>query len=325
MSNPQPKAWDRTLSVMVLLMGVSGSLATQSNRYVRVLGIAWLITGAGWAIVMLAKKSSVYPKSVMVFASFAASAAFPLGIVAMNQPKQASPYCQTPNSSIGVNSATLAIRPPGGQAGPVLDKVLVEEEHSAGALNCIRLDATLRNSEPGAHIVDLAEIRILKTWDLPFSCTIGGKGGGGLPPSHNYQTVVNLDNAPVVVPLEDLDEQLNGSDTDRFTVTAKLEKSPAKRPAVVATFVEAQLDLYADGEATPLSSGPFIFLASPGIDMRNLLYATTDIHDVANASQNSVQLQEMANESSPTTTTVKALEQAAAAQGKAARPPACPT
>jgi len=137
--------------------------------------------------------------------------------------------------------------------------------------------------------------------------------------------VVNLDNAPAVVPLEDLDEQLNGSDTDRFTVTAKLEKSPAKRPVVVATFVEAQLDLYADGEATPLSSGPFIFLASPGIDMRNLLYATTDIHDVANASQNSVQLQEMANESSPTTTTVKALEQAAAAQGKAARPPACPT
>lgn len=323
------KMWDRTVTVLVLLMGVSGSLAAQSNPFVRWLGIGWLVTGAIWAIGMLARqKKSAYPKPTAVGLSFVIGAIIPLGFVTAFQPQadETEPYCLPTGSSNSPPSA-LALRPQSVQAGLAVDKIVVQEELSEGLLNCLKLDVTLRSSGSGVHVVDLAEIKIIKIWSLPFSCVFGGKGGGGVPLSVNYQTVLSLDEAPSVNPLDQVDEQLTGDDTDRFTVTAKLEKSPANNIGEVATFVEARLDLYSNGSVIPISSQPFIFTATPNVDPRNLLDADAKASDLINAQANFTQLQEMAAEQHPTTAATEKFERAArsaGAIGQAYEPPSCP-
>lgn len=311
MADPSGKPWDRAIAVVTIVIAASSVLATVSDRFVHTLAVGWLLTGAAAVMTLLAGKEALARRAeIVVLVIFTVGTITSFGI-AVHRPQAnvTRPYCDSGNPA--GSSPPLLVRPQAGRASLAIDKVAVQEERSAGLLSCLSMDVTLRSSGTGVQVVDLAEIKVIKIWNLPFSCTFGGKGGGGVPISDNYQSIVNLDEAPADFSLDQLDEQLNGNDTDRFTVTAKLEKAPTAEVDQTATLVEAQLDVYSDDGQEPLSTGPFIFSAMPDVDPQNLLYAGSDTRDLTIARDNAAELREIAHQPYPTTANSKNLEGAA--------------
>ncbi|MER6187980.1 hypothetical protein [Streptomyces sp. NPDC001652] len=211
------------------------------------------------------RTAAAFTFAAPVVITFAAVAGFQ---VFEKDPATKVPWCSPMKpQQTRVNSSALVRGTP--TKSPLkIDKVVVTEELGAGEQGCVKLDVSVRNLSSKAAYVDLAQIRVLQIWQLPQTCSLGGKGGGGVEISKNYDSLILIDN-PGVTPVDAVAQSVDPHGIDRFSVTARLTAVP--KIGQTQRLIKAELDVFNNGSSTPVRSKPFIFVSNPNLTPKEIL------------------------------------------------------
>lgn len=261
--------------------------ALEDNPWISWPSVAVLAVIIGYIIRFFIKtlKSS---KRLLAGVSFAGPALAALLIVAVfkvfgGHPATSSPWC-SPLAQSGSGSAPALARSARDPGSAGIDKVVIVEEHGPGLEGCAKFDISMRNPTAKPVFVDLAQIHVLKVWSLPQTCSVGGRGGGGVEPSKNYDFTMSVA-GPGVTPLDEVSQLVDAGGVDRFSLTARLASPPEH--GLVQRLVEARLEVFTDGSEKPIASQPFIFATQPDIQPAEVLLPGTIATAPAQSAQNS--------------------------------------
>ncbi|WP_329151154.1 hypothetical protein OIU91_28135 [Streptomyces sp. NBC_01456] len=242
-------------------------------------------------------------------------------ITRCNKPTAAEPWCTTPipiRSSESPTPVSPAFARSVQESNSTrIDKVLVREQEGNAIGGCVKLDVSVRAKSANMVYIDLVQMHLRKIWTLRETCAYGGRGGGDVEISHNYDVSMSLDRG-VNVPFMDVSQSIDGHDVDRFTITARLVAPPTVKREL--KIVEAELEIYSDGATKPAKSQPFLFISNPDLWPESVL-TYREANEASTAKENSNAVREVSKEHAERTERVADLIDLNAKAGRKVCPP----
>jgi hypothetical protein len=259
-----------TIPTVVALAAIAVPLLYQSGLPL----LALIVFDLAGLVTLVVLRALAAPK---VLASLLAVLVTLNGTVAVVSPRKAStnPWCRPfgPNSSADIGRLLP------NQHGPLrLVDLTISESVAAGRLGCVRFDTRLRNVGPEVVFLKKATLDIRRVRPLNPTC-VGGRGGGGVPPSANYNVTIELSRVPYSVDVQGFSQELEPQDVDRFMITARIDDTSAQAPPVAV--VEADLRYTYNEDSQVLRSPTLLFLSTPVYQPGEFAPPTTASHRLA--------------------------------------------